>query len=947
MRSEGVHPLSSLQHAMALETLASGAAGHEILQALVRAETLFRTDLLVQAWRKVVRRHEVLRTSFALEDPRRPRQRVHSECPHPWIEVDVSSVPSAARGRLVDEILRTDRRRGFDLARPPLWRLVVVREEDAARALILSFHHAILDGWSLRLVLKDWMRQYVGLRDRRPTEERTPRSFGHFVRWLEARDPMEARAFWRRHLAGFSGPAPWEWLRSRPNQAEHKGPHGRYRERRLDLPAAETERLRRAARRAGVSVHTVVRSLWVSLLAACTGCDELVLGEVRSLRGARQLASDASVGLMINIVPVRVAIEPEASVGQWLRHRHDEWRRVREHAWAPLERVREWADLPTRQRLFETLFVYERSSPEGQMATAAGTLDLRVVRRPGHALVLAAWEGEVMGLRIGFDERLEETVAMRLIHRLRWLLGTVEGALDAPLEAFSHLPPAERHQVLFEWATGRPAGRETVPGRLERHAAAAPDAVALVAGRRTFSYGALRERVDRLAARLREVGVGRGSVVGVEAVRSAETLLGVLAILRAGGAYLPFDPADPDTRIREALDAACASLVVGTATSADRFSDRKVEILTLDPPAADQPPAHPGASIADPDDPAYVLFTSGSTGRPKPVVVSHTAVTQLVADPCYVKIRLDDVFLHAAPLAFDASTFEIWGPLLNGARLVLEDPGPPSLERLVTTVERERVTVLWLTAGLFHVLPRAGFRRLGSLRYLLAGGDVLSAARCREVVEDLPRTVLVNGYGPTEATTFTCCHRVAPSLTAESTSVPIGRPVDGMRVHVLDERMRPSPAGAPGGLWIGGEGLAIGYPGRPAQTAAAFLPDPWSSEPGARLYRSGDRACFLPTGQVEFLGRLDRQVKVRGFRVEPREVEAQLSQHPEIVSTAVVAPVDSSGDRRLVAYVVPRPGVRVEPARLRELLGAHLPSYLMPSVFVPLDRLPMTASGKV
>ncbi|RKH36324.1 non-ribosomal peptide synthetase, partial [Corallococcus llansteffanensis] len=430
-----------------------------------------------------------------------------------------------------------------------------------------------------------------------------------------------------------------------------------------------------------------------------------------------------------------------------------------------------------------------------------------------------------------------------------------------------------------------------------------------------------------------------------------DLIVSLLAILSAGGAYVPLDTSYPAERLAFMLEDSRASLVLSHSALALRLPSGSHRTLCLDEIAdavASRPSSPPRLSIS-PQGLAYVIYTSGSTGRPKGVSVPHQAVIRLVMHSNFFALRADDVVLHLAPIAFDASTFEVWAPLLNGARLALFPSSPPSAESLAHAVSLFRVSTLWLTAGLFHQLvdslDDSLLPLLQPLRTLLAGGDVLSPSHVRAWLTRLPHCTLVNGYGPTENTTFTCC---APLSDASQvgTSVPLGRPISNTSVFVLDRFGQPSPIGIPGELFTGGDGLARGYLGQPALTAERFVPHPFSTSPGARLYRTGDLARWRADGQLEFLGRTDFQVKLRGFRLELGEIEAALARQPGVREVAVLVREDVPGDKRLVAYLVLAPD-SPSVSELRRALQQQLPGYMVPAHLLPLDALPLTPNGKL
>lgn len=484
----------------------------------------------------------------------------------------------------------------------------------------------------------------------------------------------------------------------------------------------------------------------------------------------------------------------------------------------------------------------------------------------------------------------------------------------------------------------------------ETQAVLTPDAIAVVFGDGTLTYRQLNERANRLAYRLISRGVIRGGFVGLCMERSPEVIVGLLGILKAGGAYVPLDPAYPDDRLAFMLQDTAAPIILTHPPTARRLAPfaRQAEVVCLDAGdtgAADEPIHNPTTGTTA-DDPVYVMYTSGSTGRPKGVMVCHRGVVRLVRGADYCDFGPGEVFLLHSPLTFDASTFEIWGPLLNGGRLAVLPPGPPAPDILAGAVRRFGVTTLWLTAGLFHLMAEQRPEDLARVRQLVAGGDVLSPAHVQRTLDARGDGILVNGYGPTETTTFACCFRMTRG-SRPTGAVPIGRPISNTTVYVLDEQMRPVAEGVSGELYIGGAGVAAGYLNQPELTQERFVPDPFGAGPGARLYRTGDRVRVRPDGALEFLGRLDGQVKIAGHRIEPEEVEAALRQHPAVRQAVVAARALPSGEKQLVAYVVAANPSDFSADAIKRYLGDRLPRHLVPAQVVRLGLLPLTPNGKV
>ncbi len=513
-------------------------------------------------------------------------------------------------------------------------------------------------------------------------------------------------------------------------------------------------------------------------------------------------------------------------------------------------------------------------------------------------------------------------------------------------------PAAQERRRTQAWGSGETAATpRCIHDVVRGWAREQPDAPAVVCGDAVVSYRELCRRAWFLASRLAARGVRPDSVVGIRAGRSVELVVAMLAVLAAGGAYLVVDGEQPPSRVRRLLGDARPALILVQRPNLAEFPGLPTEVVTLEDElrVAEQDKRIIGLPPVNPDDLAYVSYTSGSTGEPKGVAVAHRGVHRLVRDPDWAVFGRGDVFLQVAPVAFDASTFEIWGALLNGGTLVVPPPGPVTTELLAEAVQNHGVTVLHLTAGLFHQIAFAAPEIFQDVRHLLAGGDVVSSAHVAAVLTAHPQLTFTHAYGPTENTTFTTCWTSRGVPPADG-PLPIGRPIRGTRVAILDEALLPVAVGAVGEIFTGGEGLARGYHGRPADTAERFLPDPLSAAPGARMYRTGDLARWREDGTIEFLGRSDTQVKIRGYRVELGEIEATLRDAAEVQDAVVLVCASPSGEPEIVAYVVAAPDPLDAAGlgtRLSLLLGARLPRYMIPRAFLSMSAFPLNANGKV
>ncbi|HEU4560010.1 MAG TPA: amino acid adenylation domain-containing protein, partial [Longimicrobium sp.] len=926
------YPLTPLQHGMLLGSLLAPGAGVNVQQVVCRFREPPDAERLERAWRGVVARHGILRTRFRWKDLPEPVQEVVPQLRLEIARRDCAGLGPAGREAAVERYLAEDRARGFDLAEAPAMRLALFQGAADEHVLVWSVHHILLDGWSATRVLGEVFTLYdAGAEDAAALPVSRP--FGDYVRWLRERDGAADEAYWTGVLGGLEAPAPVPPIRSAPRDPRAEP---RFGARELRLSPAADAALRALKRDRGVFVNTVVQGAWALLLGRYTGSTEAVFGTVRHGRATGVEGAEGMVGLLINTVPLRVPLPPEARVADWLEEIAARNAALGPHQHAALPDLQRWSGLPQGASLFDTTVDYQPLPFEAAFRGTEGR-SVSVREHPGYRLALRVDAEAPLRACIHYDADLFDAAAVdRMLGHFARLLEEMAANPERPLGALDPLGEAERRRMVEEWnrtgeeypadrcihenfelgeaeragllALGEGAApgfpRATVDALFARAAAAAPQAVALAWDGGRMTYVELDERANRLAHHLRRAGVAAGTRVGVCLERGPEMVVATLAALKAGGAYVPLDPAYPAERLAFMLADTAVPVLVTESPLEDCLPPHAARIVRVDADAAEiaAEPADAPAAGTDPEAAAYVMYTSGSTGRPKGVEVPHRAVVRLVRGQDYVSIDPSDVFLQLAPASFDAATLELWGPLLNGARLAIHPAQRPTVESIGRALAEHGVTVLWLTAGLFHLVVEERIQILRGVRQLLAGGDVLSVPHVRRVLQELPETVLINGYGPTENTTFTCCHRIT-EVPRDGASIPVGWPIANTYVRVLDAGMQPVPVGVPGELFAGGAGLALGYLNQPELTAEMFVADPFA--PGARLYRTGDRVRWRADGTVEFLGRVDTQVKIRGYRIEPGEVEAVLREHPGVRQAVVLAREDVPGDRRLVAYVVP------------------------------------------
>ena len=956
-------PLSFAQERLWLiDQLDPGSAAYNIPVALVLRGPL-DAAALAAALDEVVRRHGSLRTVFAATSGGGAFQRVLPYAPAPLSRIDLAGLPDDRRAAAARALAGAEARRPFDLERGPLLRRTLVRLGPEEHLLLLTLHHIVSDGWSQGLLTGELTALYAVLAEDRPAADAglpdLPIQYADFAAWQRERlagEVLEREvAFWRRAMAG--APAVLELPADRPRPALPALRGGR---RIATLPPELTADLRALAQAEGATLFMLLLAAYQALLGKWSGGEDLPVATPIAGRG--RFETERLIGFFVNTLVLRGDLAGNPSFTALLERIKETALAAFAHQELPFAKLVE-ALSPERARahapLAQVAFVLQnapRAAPPagklrlGRLDVDSGTakydLTLGMTETPAGALIAA----------LEFDRALFDpaTAARFLGHFHTLLAGIVEGP-NCRLAELPWLTAAERRQVLGEWATvsaGDYPRERCVHELVAEQAVRRPEVVALVWDEGSMTYGELAARASRLAHRLRRLGITTETRVGVCLERSPDLVTTLLAVLAAGGAYLPLDPAYPAERLAAMLADGEVSVLVTVERLLASLPPHGARVLCLDREAAELAAESPETppNLATPESLAYILYTSGSTGRPKGVAVSHRAVVRLVKQSAYADLGKDEVFLQLAPVPFDASTMELWGPLANGGRLVLFPPRLPSLEELGETLVRHRITTLFITSGLFHQMVEAQLPALHRVRQVLTGGDVLSPAHVRRVIDGLAGdAVLVACYGPTENTTYSTSHPLRRGDEVEWT-VPIGRPIAHSRVAVLDRTLRPVPVGVAGELYVGGDGLARGYLGRPDLTAERFVPDPLpeegGGEPGGRLYRTGDLARWRPDGTLDFVGRIDRQVKLRGFRIEPGEIEAALYELPG-VGEAVVVVRGEGEEKRLVAYVVPAAdAVPPETAALRAALRERLPEYMVPSFFVSLPTLPLDPNGK-
>ncbi|WP_249044250.1 non-ribosomal peptide synthase/polyketide synthase [Crossiella equi] len=924
-RTGGPLPLSFAQQRLwFLHEFQQGDAGYNSALAL-RLRGALDVPALTEALRGLLDRHESLRTTFEEVDGR------GAQIVHP--EQDLALATATVTEDGLAGLLAAEYARPFDLRRGPLFRATLIRV-GADHVLLLAAHHIVIDGWSMGVLGEELATRYAAaLTGTAPELPALPIQYADFAVWQRNRLSGEALdkqlAYWTDNLAGLQ---PLALPTDRPRPAVRTTAGARYEFR---LPAGLAE----LARAHETTLYTALVAACQLLFARYSGQSDIAVGTVTAGRGRPELAK--LVGFFVNTVVLRSTVDESVGFSAFLASVKDTVLNAFAHDEAPFDKLVAGERDLSRNPLFDVMVLLQNAQGEPPRFPGLTVEPVSPDRDTANFDLTAEFEEGPDGLAGVFEyntDLFDAATIERLAGHLAALVTEVVAHPDRPMAELSLLTAPEREQVLRTWnatTTGIPGG--TVPERFAARVQADPAAVALRTGSGTLTRVELAARAHRLAHHLLARGLRPEERVGVLVERSADLVVAELAVLLAGGVYVPLDQRAPEERLSLVLTEASARLLLTDQTwlaTARRVHTGPVELVSADhtalPATAPEVPVHP-------EQLAYVMFTSGSTGRPKGVAVRHRDIVALAGESRFGAGH-ERVLLHS-PSAFDASTYELWVPLLTGGQVVIAPPGDVDADRMRTLVTEHGVTGVFLTSGLFRLLAQEDPGCFAGAREVWTGGDVVPAAAVRRVLAACAGLTVADVYGPTETTTFATVRRMS-TVDAVPDVVPIGAPLDNMRAYVLDDRLQPQPVGIPGELYLAGEGVARGYLDQPGRTAGSFLPDPYGG-PGERMYRTGDRVRWLPSGELEFQGRADDQVKLRGFRIELGEIESALTAAPGITEAVVLVRTDS-GQKRLVAYHVGE-----APADLRDRLRATLPDYMVPSAFVALAALPLTANGKV
>jgi amino acid adenylation domain-containing protein len=957
---EDVYPLTPLQEGMLFHSLMSPHSGIYLMQDRFELEGEPAPELFGQAWGMVIQRHPVLRTSFAWNTQSVPHQIVHRHMKLPFDYFDWRGLPASEQKSALDDLLRNERETGFDLERPPLLRLRLFRLGESHYWAVRSHHHILLDAWCTSLLLMEFKARYDALAAGH-TPLQTPASpFRNYIAWLQTQDKKAEENFWRNYLAGFSEPTPLV-----VDHIPHEDPAAVIADIALQLPESATRQLHDLAQHCRVTLNTLVQGAWAILLSRYSGVNDVLFGITVAGRPAELDNVEEILGLFINGLPLRVAIDPEQPLQTFLHALLQQNLELRQFEYTALTQIREWSELPGDQELFQHLLTFENAPIDPKLREHSDTFeftDVEVRTHTNYPITVMVIPEDSLHLQISYQSaRFEASAMQRMLAHLRQLLEDIVAHPHKRVGELEMLTTTERLQIITEWnRTEHPYPEPTDwVASFEAQSVQTPDAIAISCREASLNYRALNERVNRLADALTAAGVGPDALVALLNDRGIEFAVMVLGVFKAGGAYLPLDPAYPDERIAQVLAESQSAFLIAGASHLQRVravldtarNDTALlplnELEAQDTSAANPIQRHRARNLA------FVIFTSGSTGTPKGAMVEHRGMfNNLITKVPRLELSGVDVIAQTAGQCFDISVWQHLTALVCGARVeIFTDDIVKEPSLLLQELNARGVTILEAVPSMIQALLELSENHsLHRLRWLIACGEAFSPGLCRRWMLKFPHVRVLNAYGPAECSDDVSYYEVPEPPAEGETVVPIGRPVHNTRLYLLDARLEPVPIGIPAEICVTGIQVGRGYLHRADLTAEKFLPDPFGAS-GERMYRSGDLGRYRADGTIEFLGRIDHQLKIRGFRIEPAEIELQMLKLAEIEQALVIALKNRRGELRLVAYIVAAPDSAQSDAelalQLRAYLNANLPHYMVPSDFVRLDAMPLSANGKI
>ena len=941
---QDMYYLSPMQEGMLFHTLHHQEKGFYVEQMDMNVKGTLRHDLLEKSMNIIVERYDIFRTVFLHEKVKRPVQVVLKNRPFQLDVVDIQDLSESEQLERIDRFKQKDQLRGFDLSKDLLMRASVFQTGPSSYRWIWSYHHILLDGWCFGLVVQELFAIYHALLHDIPYRLEPVKPYKEYIQWLEKQDKQASLEYWTQSLAGFEGQSTFKEQRKQTNEHELG-------EIEWAMSKEETAALSELALQQNATLSSALQSAWSILLSRYQRSNDVLFGTVVSGRPADLAGVDRMVGLFINVIPRRIQLTDQMTFRSLLSETQQQSLAAEPHQYIPIYDIQAKAG---QQQLIDHIVVFENvpaAKKDEQESLLGFTVeDMNVYEKSNYDLNLLASPGEQLQLKLAFNQRAFDPA---FVHKLKdQLTLLIKGAIKHPdqsVHTLTLVTKQEKQRMLEEWnAPELEHDQLYLTKWFEHNVRKQPNAVALSAGDHTMTYAELNEQANRLARHLQKNGVGHQTVTAILAERTPELIVSLLAVLKAGATYVPIDPDYPESRIQYMLkDSGATHLLTHSSFISQTrslafdgtylFADDQ-EILLM---SSENLPLEAGL-----DDTAYIMYTSGTTGQPKGIMTTHSNIARVVKNTNYLTILETDTLLSLSNSVFDGFTFDVYGALLNGAKLVLPQKETIlDMGKLTELIKGEHISVMFVPTALFHLLVDEGTDWMRGVRKVLFGGERASVQHVRKAFDVMGKGRLLNVYGPTESTVFATYYPIDEAIPLESHSIPIGKPLNQTGAYILSEHRQLQPIGMVGELCLSGKGLAKGYLNRPDLTKQVFIAHPFAA--GERLYRTGDLAYFREDGLIEYAGRVDDQVKIRGHRIELTEIEANLLMHPGVKQAVLLADHDETNHTRLLAYITCDDAWKGKLDDIKSRLKERLPAYMLPHELIELENLPLTPNGKV
>lgn len=950
-----IYPLSPMQQGMLFHSQLNSNSGDYIIQLASRMQGNFEPEFFEEAWQALLARHDSLRACIVTLPGAEPLQVIVQSARLPWNSLDWRSHTAEQQQQQWTDLIAEDRQTDFAPEQAPMMRCTVARTGDNTWNFLWSHHHLLTDGWCLPILMREVLELYQAKIERRSVNLPLARPYREYIAWLSTRSLEQAQTFWSEYLEGFDTPTQLG-LEAPISVARADSPEPlSYASHTFALDNKTSQSLRTLAQQQGLTLSVLIQGAWAMLLSRYSASNDVLFGATVSGRPPKLVDVDQMVGLFINTLPVRVSVKPQQAVLDYFQTLRDSQLTRDEYAYTPLVEIHRCSEVPTRQALFDSIVIFENYPVDQALDQQAEVLQIdqiQVLEQISSPLTLMASPGDSIPLKLFWDTSRFDGVAMnRLCEHLSNLLAAIPkcslGTLAQWQEAL--LGQDERKQLSYNLNPPPLHNADHAVAFSElfsRQVTRTPEAPAVSFHGETLSYEALNRRANQIAARLLELGATQGVFVSLYLERSADMLAALLAVQKTGAAYIPLDPAYPSDRIQYMLEDSQAQLIVTQASLQTALPDTRANVVILEDIFNDSRLGQecPQRAVS-PDDLAYVIYTSGSTGKPKGVALTHRNLTNFLLSMAKTPgLSRSDTLLAVTTISFDIAGLELYLPLLVGAQVVIADRETAMDGVLLKqSIDRHGVTVMQATPTTWRLLLEAGWSGNTPLKRAFCGGEGFPSDLAQQMVG--LKLEVWNLYGPTETTIWSTAQRVAASAVTKPNE-DIGYPIDNTTVYVVDQDCNLMPQRASGELLIGGDGLAWGYLGLPALTAEKFIPDPFGTTPGARLYKTGDRARQLADGTLTCLGRIDHQIKIRGYRIEPGEIEVVIQQHPLVRQAVVIVWTAAPGDKRLAAYFTSKDQTTAIDA-VKDWTRSQLPAHMVPTEWAQLEQLPLTPNGKL